>query len=71
MEEWASLEVMSKATFDQLDLALASPYFSQRERSRLRSLRASYQVGRDFLGDQDLRRLRFIRWLYRTGRVTP
>jgi hypothetical protein len=71
MEEWASLEVMSKATFDQLDLALASLYFSQRARSRLYSLRASYQVGRDFLGAQDFRRLRFIRWLYRTGRLTP
>jgi hypothetical protein len=71
MEEWASLEIMSKATFDQPDLALASLYFSQCERSRLHSLRASYWVGRDFLGTQDLRRLRFIRWLYRTGRLIP
>ena len=62
---------MGKQYVTQIDIAPLPQCFSQRERHLLRALRADYQVGRDFLGARELGRLRFIRWLYRTGRLTP
>ena len=61
---------MSKQNLTQIDMTPLTLWFSQRERHLLRMLRADYPVRRDFLGTGELRHLRFIRWLYQTGRVT-
>jgi hypothetical protein len=39
------------------------------ERHALRSLRARYHLDRDLFGDKEREQLRFLQWLYRTGRV--
>jgi hypothetical protein len=41
------------------------------EWSVLRALRMRYRQAGDLLTDTELARLRFWRWLYRTGRLVP
>jgi hypothetical protein len=41
------------------------------ERRALRTLRARYRQGLDLFSVQELARLRFVRWLYRSGRLVP
>ena len=36
-----------------------------------RALRERYQQDRDLFSARERARLRFVRWLYRTGRLTP
>ncbi len=43
--------------------------FTPQERLRLLALRARYQQSRDQLDERELARLRFLRWLYETGRL--
>jgi hypothetical protein len=50
-------------------LPLAAPAFTVAQNVTLRELRARYRAGRDLFDDHELARLRFIRWLYRTGRL--
>jgi hypothetical protein len=45
--------------------------FTRREWRALCALHAHYQQGRDLLTTRELARLRFIRWLYDTGRLVP
>jgi hypothetical protein len=45
--------------------------FSARERSALRRLRARYQQDYDLFSAPELAHLRFVRWLYRSGRLVP
>jgi hypothetical protein len=47
----------------------AAPVFTRAEHATLRALRARYRAGRDLFDAQELARLRFIRWLYQTGRL--
>ncbi len=41
------------------------------ERRKLRLLRARYRRDRDLFTAHERARLRFVRWLYRTGRLLP
>jgi hypothetical protein len=41
------------------------------ERRALLALQMRYQQGGDLLTTVELARLRFVRWLYRTGRLVP
>ena len=43
--------------------------FSGAELAALEQLQASYQPVGDFLTADEVARLRFVRWLYQTGRV--
>lgn len=45
--------------------------FSRRERRALRALRARFRQDRDVFGAHEVARLRFVRWLYRSGRLVP
>ena len=49
----------------------AAQAFTRTERTTRRALRARYRAGRDLFDRQELARLRFVRWLYRTGRLLP
>ena len=49
--------------------APAAPAFTRTERATLRTLRARYRAGRDLFDSKELARLRFVRWLYQTGRL--
>jgi hypothetical protein len=44
--------------------------FTGAERVALWELRVRYRTSGDLFGRQELARLRFVRWLYRTGRLT-
>jgi hypothetical protein len=55
----------SESTF----VSAAAPVFTRAERATLRQLRARYRAGRDLFDAQEVARLRFIRWLYETGRL--
>ena len=46
-----------------------TPPFTGVEQRALRALRACYQQDRDLFGSRELAHLRFLRWLYQTGRV--
>jgi hypothetical protein len=50
--------------------AVATPW-SVEERRALLALQMRYQQGGDLLTTVELARLRFVRWLYRTGRLVP
>jgi hypothetical protein len=43
--------------------------FSRREARTLGTLRAHYRQHRDLMSHDEVARLRFVRWLYRTGRL--
>ena len=45
--------------------------FTPAEQRALRLLRARYAQDRDLFGSAELERLRFLRWLYHTGRLAP
>lgn len=45
--------------------------FSRGERRTLRALRDRYQQDHDLFSAQELAYLRFVRWLYHTGRLVP
>jgi hypothetical protein len=47
-----------------------SSAFTPAEREALDRLRERYSQGRDLFSDRELARLRFLRWLYHTGRLT-
>ena len=43
--------------------------FTQAERDALSALRSRYFESHDLLSGRELERLRFLRWLYETGRI--
>ena len=43
--------------------------FTPEQHAVLRILRARYQQDHDLFSQQELARLRFLRWLYQTGRL--
>lgn len=45
--------------------------FSAAERQALRNLRRHYREDRDLFTTAERGHLRFLRWLYRTGRLEP
>jgi hypothetical protein len=45
--------------------------FTPAERQRLLQLQEQYQRGGDFLNSREYASLRFMRWLYQTGRLQP
>ena len=45
--------------------------FTRAEWRALRVLRARYQQDRDLLSERERTHLRFLRWLYETGRLAP
>lgn len=45
--------------------------FTHAERQALRALRRRYQQERDLFSAAEHARLRFLRWLVRTGRLMP
>ena len=67
--EAGSKETMSEPTAYQIDITIPLVSFSQREQRILHSLRADYLVGRGYLGAREIEHMRFVRWLYRTGRL--
>ena len=48
-----------------------APTFSPGEWRRLRALRIYYEQYRDLFTAREIAGLRFLRWLYDTGRVVP
>jgi hypothetical protein len=69
--ESGSQEIRSEPLAYQLDITLPLLPFNQREQQQLRSLHQDYQVGGDFFGVRELEQMRFLRWLYSTGRLVP
>lgn len=47
------------------------PALTDTERRQLEALRERYQQSGDTLSERELARLRFLRWLYLSGRLTP
>lgn len=45
--------------------------YNEEEWCALMALQWSYQQGHDLLSARELARLRFLRWLVDTGRITP
>jgi hypothetical protein len=45
--------------------------FTHEERQALRTLRERYQHNHDLFSARELARLRFLHWLYVTGRIVP
>jgi hypothetical protein len=45
--------------------------FTRTQAEALRTLRRRYQHDHDLFTAQELARLRFLRWLYLTGRLAP
>jgi hypothetical protein len=45
--------------------------FSDNERAIYEAMREHYRNGRDILTEAERIRLRFIRWLYLSGRIDP
>jgi hypothetical protein len=64
-------EDVAKIDMNQLGIKLSPLRFSRQERHSLRKLWTDYPARRDFLDACELPHLRFIRWLYRTGRLAP
>jgi hypothetical protein len=46
-----------------------TPVFTRAQQITLRALRARYSVAGDLFDKTELSRLRFVRWLYQTGRL--
>ena len=47
----------------------SSDLYTESEWEALLALRRCYQLYHDFLSTRELARLRFVRWLYQTGRL--
>jgi hypothetical protein len=55
----------------RLATASRSEQFAPEEWHHLCRLRLRYRQARDYFTDWELEQLRFLRWLYRTGRLQP
>jgi hypothetical protein len=62
---------MSEQAADQTASIVSTAAFSASEWSALRALAARYRENRDLFSARELDLLRFLRWLYHTGRVVP
>jgi hypothetical protein len=62
---------MSTQMSTQTGLTTAPTPWSVDEWRTLIALRTRYQQTRDLFGATELARLRFVRWLYCTGRLVP
>ena len=63
--------MMNKQTANRSNWIQFPPCVSQRQAYAFWQLREHYALTRDALSVRELRHLRFIRWLYRTGRLAP
>ena len=52
-------------------VALRGHVFTRAEWHTLRALRTRYQQDPDLLSERERARVRFLRWLYQTGRLEP
>ena len=52
-------------------VAVRGHLFSRAEWDSLCVLRTRYQQDRDLLSERERARVRFLRWLYQTGRLEP
>jgi N-acyl-L-homoserine lactone synthetase len=66
---WDMMEIKSVSA-EPGHRALATK-FTVAERKDLVHLRTRYRQGRDFLSGQEYAHMRFVRWLYQTGRIDP
>jgi hypothetical protein len=55
----------------QTSTAAHAATFTRPQWRALRALRERYQQDRDLFSARSRARLRFVRWLYRTGRLVP
>ena len=55
----------------QTSTAARAATFTRPQWCALRALRARYQQDRDHFNARERARVRFVRWLYRTGRLVP
>jgi hypothetical protein len=62
---------MSTQMSTQTGLTTDPTPWSVDEWRTLVALRTRYQQTRDLFGAAELARLRFVRWLYRTGQLVP
>ena len=53
----------------QTPMSGPSVLFTHAEQHALRTLRARFQQDHDLFSSPELARLRFLRWLYQTGRL--
>jgi hypothetical protein len=47
------------------------PAFTPAQWQALHAVHTRYQQDRDLFSNRELARLRFVRWLYQTGRLVP
>jgi hypothetical protein len=69
--EITSDEDVAKVDVNQVVVPVSPLRFSREQRHMLRKLWADYPARRDFLDASELPHLQFIRWLHRTGRLSP
>jgi hypothetical protein len=55
----------------QTSTAVRAATFTRPQWCALRALRERYQQDRDLFSARERARLRFVRWLYHTGRLVP
>ena len=55
----------------QTSTAARAATFTGPQWCALRALRERYQQDRDLFSARERARMRFVRWLYRTGRLVP
>ena len=55
----------------QTPVPVPPPAFTPAQWQVLRALRTRYQQDRDLFSDTQRARLRFLHWLYQTGRLVP
>lgn len=61
---------MTTQTAQRVSTATA-PAFTSAERRLLRALRTRYRQDHDLFSESERARLRFLRWLYQSGRLVP
>ena len=55
----------------QTPMPVPPPAFTPAQWQALHALHTRYQQDRDLFSNRELARLRFVRWLYQTGRLVP
>jgi hypothetical protein len=55
----------------QTPVPVPPPTFTPAQWQTLHALRARYEQDRDLLSERERACLRFLRWLYQTGRLVP
>jgi hypothetical protein len=63
------MSATSDSAADSRTVTPVATVFTPAEQITLRQLRARYRAGRDLFDAHELAWLRFMRWLYQTGRA--